>query len=49
MAYEKNGVGNNIAADIHDTYLTDLIKAIRKDLKIKDEDFPLVGFKRAQK
>ena len=33
--------------DIHDDNLTALIKAIRIDLKIKDENFPKIGFKKS--
>lgn len=30
----------------HDYYLTQLIKAIRKDLRIKDKDFPIIQLKK---
>jgi hypothetical protein len=33
--------------DLHDYYLTELIKAIRIDLEIKDENFPNIYFKKA--
>ncbi|MBP2831569.1 hypothetical protein J8281_05150 [Aquimarina sp. U1-2] len=44
LEYEKNGIGNS--SENHDKYLTELIKAIRKDLKLKDKDFPRVSFKK---
>lgn len=47
LTYEKEGVGLNISPEKHDFYLTELIKAIRKDLKIKDIQFPQIGFKKA--
>ena len=31
---------------LHDEYLTDLIKAIRRDLKLKDKNFPIVGLRK---
>jgi hypothetical protein len=34
---------------LHDAYLTELIKAIRKDLKIVDKDFPKIYLKKANK
>jgi len=40
MAYENDGITQT--SDVHDRYLTELIKAIRKDLKIKDKDFPSI-------
>ncbi len=46
LCYEENTLGNN-NAEIHDRYLTDLIKTIRKDLGIKDKDFPGIFFKKA--
>ena len=30
--------------DLHDMYLTEIIKSIRKDLKLKDKNFPQIGF-----
>ena len=47
LEYEKMGVGTNIPIDRHDVYLTELIKFIRKDLKIKDKHFPQISFKKA--
>jgi hypothetical protein len=43
IRYENEGIGKGI--DLHDQYLTDLIKAIRFDLKIKDSNFPIVYMK----
>jgi len=43
VRYENEGIGKGV--DVHDKYLTELIKSIRKDLKIKDSDFPLVYMK----
>ena len=38
---------NNIKSlEKHDLYLTELIKAIRKDLKITDKKFPLIYLKK---
>jgi hypothetical protein len=45
LIYEEEAVGK--ANDLHDKYLTELIKEIRKDLKIKDRDFPIVYLKKA--
>jgi|SRR5690606_20788585 len=45
--YEEEAVGKN--SDLHDFYLTELIKSIRKDLKIKDKDFPQIYLKKATK
>jgi hypothetical protein len=45
LSYEHEAVGK--ASDLHDKYLTELIKSIRKDLKIVDKDFPLVYLKRS--
>ena len=47
FVYEKEGVGN--VSDLHDKYLTDIIVAIRTDLKIKDKNFPQVCFKKWKK
>ena len=44
LAYETEAVGKE--SHVHDKYLTELIKAIRKDLKLKDKDFPLVYLKK---
>lgn len=45
LLYEEEAVGK--ANELHDKYLTELIKAIRKDLKIVDKNFPLVYLKKA--
>jgi hypothetical protein len=47
IKYEEEGIGKGSA--IHDAYLTELIKSIRKDLKIKDKDFPKVYLKKSTK
>lgn len=47
VKYEDSGMGLNNPE--HDELLTALIKAIRKDLKIKDKDFPSVYLKKANK
>ncbi len=41
--FEIEGVGK--PNDIHDIYLTEMIKSIRKDLKLKDKDFPKIYLK----
>jgi hypothetical protein len=42
--YEEKGMGRK-TNETHDKYLTELIKAIRKDLKIKNKSFPqTIGF-----
>lgn len=45
LSYEENAVGKS--NDLHDVYLTELIKSIRKDLKISDRNFPLIYLKKA--
>jgi hypothetical protein len=45
LDYEKFGIGKS--SELHDKYLTELIKEIRKDLKIKDKNFPMIGFKKS--
>ena len=45
MTYEHETAGKQ--NDLHDHYLTELIKAIRVDLQIKDENFPNIYFKKA--
>jgi hypothetical protein len=47
IEYETNGVGK--PNDLHDKYLTNLIISIRKDLKLRSNDFPQVYFKRWKK
>ena len=43
VKYENEGVGKGV--DIHDQYLTELIKTLRSDLKIIDKNFPQVYMK----
>jgi hypothetical protein len=45
LLYEEEAVGKE--NKLHDKYLTDLVKEIRKDLKIKDKDFPTIYLKKA--
>lgn len=45
LIYEHEAVGKT--NDLHDKYLTELIKEIRKDLKIKDKNFPGIYLKKA--
>jgi len=45
LLYEEEAVGK--LNPLHDKYLTDLVKAIRKDLKMNDKDFPLIYLKKA--
>lgn len=33
-------------SDLHDQYLTELVREIRKDLKIKDKNFPKISLKK---
>lgn len=40
LLYEEKAVGKS--CDRHDEYLTTLIRAIRKDLKLKDKNFPTI-------
>lgn len=44
LDYENIAVGKT--NEMHDEYLTKIIKAIRKDLHIHDKNFPVIGFKR---
>ena len=39
----NDGTGKGV--DIHDKYLTELIKSLRNDLKIHDKNFPQVYMK----
>lgn len=43
VKYETEGIGKGV--DIHDDYLTELIKSLRRDLKIRDKSFPKVYMK----
>lgn len=45
LAYEKN-VFVKHQANLHDKYLSNVIRAIRKDLKIRDRNFPEISFKK---
>jgi hypothetical protein len=45
IQYEEEAVGKQ--NDLHDKYLTELIKEIRKDLKIVDKDFPKIYLRKA--
>ena len=42
--YEKFGVG--VPSDIHDKYLTEMMKAIRKDLRVGNRKLPMIFFKK---
>ena len=44
LSYEENAVGK--ANIMHDEYLTNLIKLMRKDLKIRDRKFPTIYLKK---
>lgn len=44
LKYENEAVGKE--NNLHDEYLTNVIRAIRQDLKIKDKDFPIVYLKK---
>ena len=44
LRYENEAIGKE--NELHDKYLTDIIKAIRKDLKIKDNDYPSIYLKK---
>jgi hypothetical protein len=45
ILYEEEAVGKQ--SDLHDDYLTELIKAIRCDLKLRNKDFPKVYLKKS--
>ena len=45
IKYEEEAVGKQ--NDLHDKYLTELIKEIRKDLKINDKNFPRIYLRKA--
>jgi hypothetical protein len=45
IVYEEKTTGNN-DKDLHDFLLTELIKEIRRDLKIKDKNFPIIYLKK---
>ena len=44
LAFEKNLITDK---NKHDYYLTELIKEIRRDLKLKDKNFPQIHLKKA--
>lgn len=44
LRYENEAVGKT--CDIHDEYLTQIVKAIRKDLRIKDKEYPQIYLKK---
>lgn len=44
LDYENKAVGKE--SSLHDRYLTSIVKAIRKDLKIKDKDYPQIYLKK---
>ena len=44
LSYEEKAVGKE--SPLHDKYLTDIIINIRKDLRIKDKDYPDVFLKK---
>ena len=44
LAYENEGVGKH--SDLHDKYLTELLKAIRKDLKLTNKALPILYLKK---
>ncbi len=44
LSFEENAVGKN--SDVHDKYLTELVREIRKDLKIRDKNFPQIYLKK---
>ena len=44
LLYENEAVGKE--NDKHDLYLTEIVLEIRKDLGIKDINFPIVGLKK---
>ena len=44
LRYENEAVGKQ--SSMHDKYLTEIIKAIRKDLKIRDKDYPIISLKK---
>ncbi|PXY00726.1 hypothetical protein DF185_12515 [Marinifilum breve] len=45
LEFEEEAVGKQ--NDKHDDYLTELIKTIRKDLKLKDKHFPKIYLKKS--
>ncbi|MBS9464388.1 hypothetical protein KIM67_18345 [Flagellimonas sp. 389] len=48
IAFEEN-TNKKVDQRLHDTLLTDLVKSIRKDLRLKDKNFPHIYFKTNKK
>lgn len=44
LQYENEAVGKE--TDFHDEFLTNIVKAIRQDLEIKDKNFPQISLKK---
>ncbi len=44
LKYENEAVGKE--TNLHDEFLTDIVKAIRRDLKIKDKNYPQIYLKK---
>lgn len=44
LLYENEGIGKENY--LHDKYLTEIIRNIRKDLRIKDKNYPDIYFKK---
>ncbi|MBC5580554.1 hypothetical protein H8S23_03450 [Anaerofilum sp. BX8] len=44
LQYENEAVGKE--TNLHDEFLTNVVKAIRQDLKIKDKNFPQIYLKK---
>lgn len=44
LKYENEAVGKE--TNLHDEFLTDIVKAIRQDLKIKDKNYPQIYLKK---
>ena len=44
LQYENEAVGKE--TDFHDEFLTNIVKAIRQDLKIEDKNFPQIYLKK---
>lgn len=47
LKYENEAVGKE--PNLHDEFLTDIVKAIRRDLKIKDKSYPKIHLKKWQR
>lgn len=45
LKYEAEGVGKN--SNKHDDYLTNIVKEIRKDLNIRDKNYPQINLKKS--